>query len=160
VRAFPPTRTLISYVVRMNREPIRSPARSVANLEFHHSGEQVNEVARQVVALLERHGVRALNPAMGFPMEMAQFPGKTWLVIAYPFVKTEKAGFLKCMLSFLGDGCERSDPRPFFRLVPAPVDHPTLSRPRGGRLESLRAAPPSSGPSRARLGLDRWGRLV
>jgi len=84
VRAFPPTRTLISYVVRMNREPIRSPARSVANLEFHHSGEQVNEVARRVVALLERHGVRALNPAMGFPMEMAQFPGKTWLVSHKP----------------------------------------------------------------------------
>src|SRR6266480_791878 len=28
--------------------PIRSPARAVANLEFHHSGEQVNEVARRV----------------------------------------------------------------------------------------------------------------
>ena len=33
----PWTKTLISFVVRMNREPIRSPARSVANLEFHHS---------------------------------------------------------------------------------------------------------------------------
>ena len=41
----------------MNREPIRSPARSVANLEFHHTGDQVNEVARAVVTRWKR-GVR------------------------------------------------------------------------------------------------------
>src|SRR5260370_23928192 len=50
LRVFPPTRTLLSFVCRMNREPIRSPARSVANLEFHHSGDHINEVARKVVA--------------------------------------------------------------------------------------------------------------
>src|SRR5689334_25231072 len=70
LRAFPPTRTLLGFVCRMSREPIRSPARSVANLEFHHTGDHVNEVARQVVTTLEKQGVRALNPAMGFPMEM------------------------------------------------------------------------------------------
>ena len=74
LRAFPPAKTLLGFVCRMNREPIRSPARSVANLEFHHAGDHVNEVARKVVAALERRGVRALNPAMGFPMEMDRFP--------------------------------------------------------------------------------------
>jgi hypothetical protein len=49
LRAFPPTKTLLSFVCRMNREPIRSPARSVANLEFHHTGDHANEVARKVV---------------------------------------------------------------------------------------------------------------
>jgi hypothetical protein len=44
LRAFPPTRTLLSFVCRMNREPIRSPARSVANLESHHSGDHVKRV--------------------------------------------------------------------------------------------------------------------
>src|SRR5262249_57371063 len=34
---FPQTKTLISFVRRMNREPIRSAARSIANLEFHHT---------------------------------------------------------------------------------------------------------------------------
>src|SRR4051794_31224304 len=48
-KAFPHTKTLISFVVRMNREAIRSPARSVANTEFHHSGDDVNEIARSVV---------------------------------------------------------------------------------------------------------------
>src|SRR5437764_7519050 len=84
LRAFPPTKTLLSFVCRMNREPIRSPARSVANLEFHHTGDHVNEVARKVVATLEKQGIRALNPAMGFPMEMDQFSGKIWVVSHKP----------------------------------------------------------------------------
>ena len=78
--AFPQTKTLISVVIRMNREPIRSPARSIANLEFHRTGDQVNEVARDIVKVLETKGIRAINPAMGFPMEMEKFPGKIWVV--------------------------------------------------------------------------------
>ncbi len=81
---FPATQTLLSFVCRLNREPIRSTARSVANMEFHHRGDQVNEVSQQVVAALERHGVRAINPAMGFPMEMDRFPGKLWVVSHKP----------------------------------------------------------------------------
>ena len=84
LRAFPRTKTLISYVVRMNREPIRTPARSVANLEFHHTGDHVNEAGRKVVRELEDRGIRALNPAMGFPMEMDRFPGKIWVVSHKP----------------------------------------------------------------------------
>jgi epoxyqueuosine reductase QueG len=82
--AFPRTKTLVSFVCRMNRENIRSPARSVANLEFHHGGDHVNEVARTIVAALEQRAVRALNPAMGFPMEMDRFPGKLWVVSHKP----------------------------------------------------------------------------
>ena len=84
LNAFPRTRTLISYVVRMSREPIRTPARSVANLEFHHTGDQVNEIGRKVVRELEERGIKALNPAMGFPMEMDKFPGKIWVVSHKP----------------------------------------------------------------------------
>src|SRR5260370_25523985 len=84
LRSFPPAKTLLSFVCRMNREPIRSPARSVANLEFHHTGDRVNEVARKIVATLEREVVRALNPAMGFPMEMDRFPDKIWVVSHKP----------------------------------------------------------------------------
>src|SRR3954470_2832417 len=79
LKAFPRTRTLISFVVRMNREAIRTPARSVANTEFHHAGDEVNDVARNVVSTLQERGIRGLNPEMGFPMEMDQSPGKAWL---------------------------------------------------------------------------------
>jgi len=81
---FPHTKTLVSFVCRMSREPIRSPARSVANLEFHHTGDHVNDVAHMIVAMLELQGVRAINPAMGFPMEMDRFPGKVWAVSHKP----------------------------------------------------------------------------
>ncbi|RLS79827.1 MAG: 4Fe-4S ferredoxin, partial [Planctomycetota bacterium] len=53
IMSFAPwTKTLLAFVCRMNREPIRSPARSVANLEFHHTGDHVNDVARNVVTEL------------------------------------------------------------------------------------------------------------
>jgi NAD-dependent dihydropyrimidine dehydrogenase PreA subunit len=84
LRYLPYTKTLISFVCRMNREPIRSPARSVANVEFHRTGDHVNAVGHRIVAALEQRGVRALNPAMGFPMEMDRFPGKTWVVSHKP----------------------------------------------------------------------------
>src|SRR6185295_3702271 len=84
LKAFPHTKTLISFVVHMNRGAIRTPARSISNLEFHHSGEEVNDIARTVVQTLEDRGIRAMNPPMGFPMEMDQFPGKVWVVSHKP----------------------------------------------------------------------------
>src|SRR5262244_4305700 len=72
LRFFPHTKSLVSFVVRLNREPIHNPARSVANLEFHHTGDRVNETARTIVATLEARGIRAINPSLGFPMEMVQ----------------------------------------------------------------------------------------
>jgi ferredoxin len=84
LRYFPPAKTLLSFVCRMNREPIRSPARSASNLEFHGTYDRSNEVARKVVAALEEKGVRAMNPSAGFPMEQDRFPGKIWVVSHKP----------------------------------------------------------------------------
>lgn len=82
--AFPRTRALISFVIRMNREDVRTPARSVANAEFHRTRDDVDVTARAIVAELERAGVPALNPPMAFPMEMERFPGRTWIVSHKP----------------------------------------------------------------------------
>ena len=84
LNAFPSTLTLISIVCRMNRDAIRSPARSVANLEFHETTDHANQSARLIVRQLEERGVRALNPASGFPMEMDRFPGRIWVVSHKP----------------------------------------------------------------------------
>ena len=84
LQVFPAAKVLISVVCRMNREPVRSPARSIANLEFHHSGDRVNEVARDIVRQLEDRGIRAMNAPMGFPMEASEFPGKIWVVSHKP----------------------------------------------------------------------------
>jgi Fe-S-cluster-containing hydrogenase component 2 len=94
LKALPHTKTLISFVVRMNREAIRTPARSLSNTEFHHSGDEVNDVARRVVRILEDRGIRAVNPAMGFPMEMDQFPGKAWVVSHKPVAVAAGLGMM------------------------------------------------------------------
>lgn len=91
---FPATRTLISLVLRMNRENIRSPARSLANLEFHHADRKLEEVARDIVAMLEKRGIRALNPAVGFPMEMERYPGKIWVVSHKPIAVAAGLGHM------------------------------------------------------------------
>nr|WP_246115503.1 hypothetical protein [Trebonia kvetii] len=75
--ALPGARTLIAMAVRMNRDNCRSPARSVANQEFHQADEQANRAARA----LQDAGYRALNPSVGFPQEMDRFPReRTWAV--------------------------------------------------------------------------------
>lgn len=79
-QAFPAARTLVPIVLRMHAEDVRSPSRSVANLEFHRTGHQVDQVAHRIVLALTARGHRAINPAMAFPMEMANFPGRTWIV--------------------------------------------------------------------------------
>lgn len=94
LKAFPRTKTLISYVVRMNREPLRSTARSIANLEFHHTGDEVNEIGRNLVRQLEEKGIKALNPAMGFPMEIDNFPGKIWVVSHKPVAVAAGLGMI------------------------------------------------------------------
>lgn len=84
-RAFPHTRSLISFVLRMNRDNVRNPARSIANSEFHHTGNEVNDVARHIVTALERAGIRAMNPPMGFPMEADRWmTERIWTVAHKP----------------------------------------------------------------------------
>jgi len=82
-RTFPHTRSVISFVLRMNRDNVRSPARSIANSEFHHTGDEINDVARCITAALERAGIRALNPPMGFPMEADRWGFERMWVVAH-----------------------------------------------------------------------------
>jgi len=85
LRNYPWTKSLLSLVVRMAREPLRGAPRSVANLEFHRAGDEVTEVTAAIVTALEGRGVRAVNPSMGFPMEMYQSgSGPIWVVSHKP----------------------------------------------------------------------------
>lgn len=84
LRAFPRTRTLISLATRLHRESVRTPARSVGNLEFHRNYHDINAVAHRIAMALEGQGIAALNPPAGFPMEMDQFPGRIWVVSHKP----------------------------------------------------------------------------
>ncbi|HET6706057.1 4Fe-4S binding protein [Amycolatopsis sp.] len=79
--ALPGTRSLIAMAFRMNRDNCRSPARSVANQEFHQTDEQANHAARDVVQALQDAGHHAINPSVGFPQEMDRFgTDRIWVV--------------------------------------------------------------------------------
>ena len=82
---FPRTKMLISFVCRMNRENIRTPARSISNLEFHHTTDETNDVARRIVSSLEKIGVGAINGgAAGFPMEADRWGSRMWVISHKP----------------------------------------------------------------------------
>jgi ferredoxin len=84
LRAFPSTKAVISFVCRMNRENIRAPARSIANLEFHHTGDELNEIARHIVRAMEDAGVGARNAApVGFPMEADRWGSEQLWVVSH-----------------------------------------------------------------------------
>jgi len=78
--AFPAARWAIAITKRMARENVRSPARSVANVEFHQVGHDIDDIAHRIVRALEDQGVRAMHPAMAFPMEAQEWPGRMWVV--------------------------------------------------------------------------------
>ncbi len=79
-QALPGARSLVALVARMHPDDVRSPARSVANTEFHRAAHAINDVSHRVAVALSARGHRAINPAMAFPLEMASFPGRVWVV--------------------------------------------------------------------------------
>src|ERR1700751_4017432 len=94
-QVFPETRTLVGFILRMNRENVRTPARSIANLEFHHTTDELNEIARKVIAPLEQMGVRATTGgAAGFPMEADRWGAKMWIISHKPLAVAAGLGHM------------------------------------------------------------------
>ena len=89
---FPDTKTVISLVSRMNREAVRSSTRSIANHEFHETFQAVNEVGRKIVRELEKLGIPSVNTVAAFPMEVQNFPGKTWPLSHKPIAEAAGLG--------------------------------------------------------------------
>jgi ferredoxin len=92
LKVFPWTKTLISFVGRLNRENLRSPARSIASLELQQVEERLNHVAHTLAASLDRKGIRAAAPAAGFPMETDQWPGNMKVVSHKPIAEAAGLG--------------------------------------------------------------------
>jgi epoxyqueuosine reductase QueG len=75
---YPFTRTIISLVVAGNRENLQSPARYLANGEFHLAGDRLSNISRVVLRRLNRLGIRGIIVNRDWPMAMDRFPGKIW----------------------------------------------------------------------------------
>jgi hypothetical protein len=64
------TRTVIAVIIAKNRENIQSPARYVANEEFHHTGDRTSSVSRDILRRLNQLGIRGVVVNKGWPMAM------------------------------------------------------------------------------------------
>src|SRR5215472_5527264 len=117
LRNYPWTKSLLAFVVRMAREPVRGAPRSVANLEFHRAGDEVDEISAAIVADLEARGIRAANPSMGFPMEMYQTgAGALWVISHKPVAVEAGLGHLGIHRNLIRRGASSSASS---RAVPA-----------------------------------------
>lgn len=77
---YPKTKSLISLVIRLNRENVQCVSRAVSDLEFLQGFERINGVAKKLAALLTAQKVNTLQPSAGFPMDVSRWPGRMWPV--------------------------------------------------------------------------------
>lgn len=91
---FPRAKTLVSFVCRLNPESIRSVSRAVSDLEFLQTQKTADGIARKVTQVLAQKGIKALNYACGFPMDLDKWPGKMWPVSHKPIAVAAGLGHL------------------------------------------------------------------
>ena len=72
------TRSIISIITTNNRENLQSPARYVANEEYHHTGDKTSDLSREILRRLNRIGIRGVVVNKGWPMDLDRYPGKIW----------------------------------------------------------------------------------
>ena len=78
LRVYPLTRSIISIIKVMNRENIQSPARYVANDEYHSVGEEFAGIGRGILRRFNKLGIRGVVPTKSWPMDLNRWPGKIW----------------------------------------------------------------------------------
>jgi epoxyqueuosine reductase QueG len=79
------TKTAISLVKKMNRENIQTPARYATNVEFHHTIDDLTDIARRILHRLNNLNIRGVVPTAGFPMDMDSLRiGPLWHVSHKP----------------------------------------------------------------------------
>jgi ferredoxin len=91
---FPETQTLLSLVIRLNPENIRSVSRAVSDLEYKEGFHTVDRVARNLSVRLRQKGVRAGYFASAFPMNLENWPGKMWSVSHKPIAVAAGLGHM------------------------------------------------------------------
>ena len=80
LRAFPKTKTIISFVYRLNQPQIQSNDRTLPDSEFVSIESEMKKTSRAVVKTLRQNGIGAVTPSDNFPMDMLKWPGKIWTV--------------------------------------------------------------------------------
>jgi len=91
-RAFPRTKSIVSYVCRLNVPQLQSVDRSLADVEFIALESEMKKVSRTVVKILRGKGIGTVVPSENFPMDMLKWPGKMWTVAHKPIAAAAGLG--------------------------------------------------------------------
>ncbi len=96
LEVYPRTKTVIVIASKMNRENVRAPFRNIANVEYHKTEDNLNEIARKISVKLEHKGVRSMNLSGAFPFEMDRWAseGKIWVVALKPLAQEAGLGWM------------------------------------------------------------------
>ncbi|HUL31000.1 MAG TPA: 4Fe-4S binding protein, partial [Thermodesulfobacteriota bacterium] len=78
LKVYPSTRSIISVIKVINRENIQSPARYVANDEYHSAGHEFAGICRGILRRLNKIGIRGVVSTKSWPMDLSRWPGKIW----------------------------------------------------------------------------------
>jgi epoxyqueuosine reductase QueG len=93
-RAFPGTKSIISYVCRLNSLQIQSADRSLADVEFIALESEMKMISRSIVKILRKNGIGSVVPSENFPMDMLKWPGKMWTVSHKPIAAAAGLGHI------------------------------------------------------------------
>lgn len=88
----PNTKSILILAFRMNRQNIRTLARSIASNEFIETGKHLKEVLRKVVSTLEKKGIWVVSESGLFPMEIDRLPAKGWVASLKPLAVSAGLG--------------------------------------------------------------------
>ncbi|VAX23768.1 Iron-sulfur cluster-binding protein [hydrothermal vent metagenome] len=93
---YPRTKTVIVIASKMNRENVRAPFRNIANVEYHKTEDNLNEIGRKISTKLLHKSVRSMNLSGAFPFEMERWAdeGKIWLVALKPLAQEAGLGWM------------------------------------------------------------------
>ena len=92
--AFPRTKSIISYVCRLNVPQLQSTDRSLADIEHIALDSEMERISRTVVRVLRENGIGTVVPSENFPMDMLKWPGKMWTVSHKPIAVAAGLGQL------------------------------------------------------------------
>lgn len=76
----PGARSIVSLIVKLNRDAIQSQWMGVANREASYANKVVDDAVSELGRKLAALGVRNVPVHAAFPMDMQKWPGKIWAI--------------------------------------------------------------------------------
>lgn len=79
-KAFPKLNTLISFVLSLNKNNLRSIDGSLRDIEYSRAYKKLDEISYEVSRILRKSGFESITPSAAFPQDMNKWPGRMWTI--------------------------------------------------------------------------------